>query len=285
MSPRRFANEQSSAVRTAVSRLWITFGTSLREARLARRWSTVQLATEAGVSRTVVFMAERGESVSVEAVVRLSSALGLRLDFELSDPRKRAPTSARQTDVVHAAMGELEAGHLRRFGFTLGLDEPYQHFQFAGRADVAAWDLAARALLHIENRTRFPDFQEMAGSYNAKRSYLAETLAHRLGIRSWSSETHVIAALWSSEVLQALRAYPESFRSICPDPPDAFLSLWDGTATPIGITSTLVLFDPAATGRQVPFVGLDDALDHTTRPRYRGYAEAAAAVGLGRRAA
>lgn len=264
MSPRKFVDEPSSAVRTAVNRIWVNFGTSLREARLARRWSTIQLATEAGVSRTVVFMAERGESVSVEAAVRLSSALGLRLDFELSDPRQRGPVAARQTDVVHAAMGELEVGHLRRFGFRLGLDEPYQHFQFAGRADVAAWDLEARALLHIENRTRFPDFQDMAGSYNAKRSYLAETLANRLGIRRWASQTHVIAALWSAEVLHALRRHPNSFRTLCPDSTDAFRS-W-------------VAIDPLASTRQRLFVDLEEALATLTRPRFRGYAEAAAAV-------
>lgn len=284
MSPRKFVDEPSSAVRTAVNRIWVNFGTSLRDARLARRWSTIQLATEAGVSRTVVFMAERGESVSVEAAVRLSSALGLRLDFELSDPRQRAPTAGRQADVVHAAMGELEAGHLRRFGFPLGLDEPYQHFQFAGRADLAAWDLETRALLHIENRTRFPDFQDMAGSYNAKRSYLAETLGNRLGIRRWASQTHVITALWSAEVLHALRRHPESFRTLCPDAPEAFRSWWSGVAQHHRNTSTLVLLDPMASARQRPFIDLEEALDHATRPRYRGYAEAAAAV-MGQQAA
>ncbi len=278
MSPRPFKHEAPATLTAELKRVSVSIGIEIREARTRRHWTVEHLATKAGVSRWVAYLAERGESVSMEALVRLVKALGLRLEFELTDPNERERAAARRIDPVHAAMGEVEASHFRPLGFKVGLDEPYQHFQFAGRADVAAWDASSRAFVHLENRTRFPDFQETAGAFNAKRRYLGEEIAKRAGIRSWSSETHVIAALWSSEVLQALRAYPESFRSICPDPPDTFLSLWDGTAAPIGITSTLVLFDPAATDRQVPFAGLDEALDRGTRPRYRGYAEAAAAV-------
>ena len=84
-------------------------------------------------------------------------------------------------------MSELEAGHLRRLAFPVGVDEPYQHFQFAGRADVAAWDIGRRALLHLENRTRNPDFQEAAGSYNGKRAYLAASIGGRVGVNRWAS--------------------------------------------------------------------------------------------------
>ena len=165
-------------------------------------------------------------------------------------------------------MGEFEAGHLVPYGFIVGIDEPYQHYQFAGRGDVVAWDLAARALLHIENRTRFPDLQETAGTFNAKRAYLGAALAQRLGIRGWSSETHVIAALWSAEVLHALRLRPASFRSLCPDPADAFAAWWAGKPPIRGATSSLVVLDPLATGRQELYVGLDRAL--ASRHGFRG---------------
>ena len=172
-------------------------------------------------------------------------------------------------------MGEFEAAHLRRLGFSVGIDEPYQHYQFAGRADLVAWTAQpAAALLHIENRTRFPDFQDMAGAYNAKRAYLGEALAARLGVGSWTSETHVIAALWSSEVLHALRLRGESFRSLCPDPVDALDKWWSGNPPPRGTTSTLIVLDPAAAGRQRTHISLNEAL--TARPRHRGYADAAA---------
>jgi hypothetical protein len=174
-------------------------------------------------------------------------------------------------------MGEFEAARLRLRGFPVGIDEPYQHYQFAGRADVTAWDAARRALLHVENRTRFPDFQEMAGSYNAKRAYLGAALAERAGVGRWASETHVIAALWSSEVLHALRIRTESFRSVCPDPPDRFAAWLAGEPPRAGVSSSLVIIDPLASGRQRVFVGLDEAL--IARPRFRGYADIARLLG------
>ncbi|MEP7158833.1 MAG: hypothetical protein ABI797_05360, partial [Chloroflexota bacterium] len=152
-------------------------------------------------------------------------------------------------------------------------DEPYQHYQFAGRADVVAWDLETLALLHIENRTRFPDFQDMAGSFNAKRAYLGRVLAERLGIGGWRSETHVIAALWSSEVVHALRLRTESFLAICPQPPEAFAAWWSGHPPATGKSSCLVVMDPLASGRQRAFANLDEAV--RARPLHRGYVDVA----------
>ena len=43
--------------------------------------------------------------------------------------------------LVHATMGEPELAYLRGRGYGVGVEEPYQHYQFAGRADVVAWDL------------------------------------------------------------------------------------------------------------------------------------------------
>lgn len=172
-------------------------------------------------------------------------------------------------------MTEFEAEHFRGVRVPTGLDEPYQYFQYAGRADVVSWDLAKAAFLHIENRTRFPDFQEMAGAYNSKRAYLAGSLGERLGIRRWASQTHVVAALWSSEVLHALRLRRASFRSLCPDPLAAFEQWWAGTPPTSGHVSIFILLDPLAGGRQRPFIGLEQALAGA-RSRHRGYADAAA---------
>lgn len=170
-------------------------------------------------------------------------------------------------------MGEFEARHLRALGFSVGIDEPYQHYQFAGRADVLAWDVERRALLHIENRTRFPDLQEMAGSYNAKRAYLAASIGERVGISRWAAETHVIAGLWSAEVLHTLRLRPETFRSICPEDGSAFRLWWSGEPPGSGSTSSLIVLDPVASGRERPFVTLPGALH--VRPRHGGYADLA----------
>jgi transcriptional regulator with XRE-family HTH domain len=230
------------------------------------------LAERAGVSRGSVCLVESGGPISVEMAIRLATALGLRLELDLVDPRRRVDQAARMVDPVHSYMGEVEARHFRRLDFPVGIDEPYQHYQFAGRADLISWDEAGRALLHIENRTRFPDMQDMAGSFNAKRAYLGAAIAARTGVTRWASETHVIAALWSAEVLHTLRLRPESFRALSPDPVNAFAEWWAGLPPTTGVTAAIVLFDPMAEGRQRRFVGLDEALA-TAKPRHRGYAD------------
>ncbi|MEP7378691.1 MAG: helix-turn-helix transcriptional regulator [Chloroflexota bacterium] len=272
MSPKRLAVPPSPAAEAAVARLRSEFGRLIRDARLARLWSTADLGARAGVSRWAIYLAERGDAVSLEVMARVATALGLRMEVDLVDPRRRQLTG-RPSDPVHSAMGEHEAAHLRRHGRAMGLDEPYQHYQFAGRADFLAWDVEARALLRIENRTRFPDFQEMAGSFNAKRAYLSRVLADRVGVNSWRSETHVIAALWSAEVLHSLRLRSESFRALCPEEPLGLESWWNGQPVVAGKRSELVVIDPLATARHRPWIGLEESL--TARPRHRGYADVA----------
>ena len=237
-----------------------------------------RIAELAGVGASTVYAAESGRVAALETYVRLARALHLRPEFAVVDPRRRGSGVARAEDPVHAAMGEIEAAHLRRHGYTVGLDEPFQHFQFSGRADVVAWSAERGALLHIENRTRFPNIQEVFGSFNAKRAYLGAELAERAGIRRWRSETHVMAALWSAEVLHQLRLHRSSFESVCPDEPNAFERWWGGEPPVTGRSSCLLLLDP------IPGIGANQrrwielAGPPTARPRYKGYAEALAAL-------
>jgi len=272
MSPARFTTPVRSAAQASLDRVWANFGQAVRDARTSRRWTSAELARRAGVSRSLIYLVERGDAASLEACARIATALVLRLELELVDPRERRAVVSRAVDPVHSAMAELEAAHLRRLGYSVAIDEPYQHYQYAGRADLLAWDLDSRALLHIENRTRFPDLQAAAGTWNAKRAYLAPVIADRMGIRRWASVTHTMVGLWSAELLHIVRLRHETFRAICPDAPEAFTEWWAGSPVPPGEKTTLVLLDPFAKGRQRPFVGLQDAL--TVRPRIRGYAEA-----------
>lgn len=230
------------------------------------------------MSPSAVQNIEQGRAGSLDSCARLAHALDLRLEMKLVDPRRRSQfASARNADLVHAAMGEFEARRLEGPGIGLGLDEPYQHFQFAGRADFVAWHLEQRALLHIENRTQFPDIQGMAGAWNAKRRYLPAELARRFDLpRGWASVTHVMAALWSAETMHVVRKRSATFRSLCPDPTALFEAWWSGRPPSSGSVSTFVYVDPAATGRARAFISLSEG--ETTRPRYRGYAHAAEAL-------
>ena len=255
-------------------RLWVGFGQQVRDARLAKRISARDLAARAGLSAAMLYRVEAGELASTATAERIASALGRRAELHLIDPRKREARPSLTADPVHSAMGEFEAGHLRNLGRSVGIDEPYQHYQFSGRADLVAWDIDAAALLHIENRTRFPDFQDMAGAFNAKKAYLGAAIVERLGIRRWASETHVIAALWSAEVLHAIRLRTQSFRSLCPDDPARFAAWWSGEPARPGKASVLVVIDPLADPSQRQWIDLSTALK--ARPRHSGYADAGA---------
>jgi transcriptional regulator with XRE-family HTH domain len=272
----------SNAADSALARMAFEAGQQVHDDRVRRGWTLRDLADRAGVSPAVVHALETGHTVSLETIARITTALGMRPSLVIADPRDRA--SSRRSprldgeDFVHAAMGEVEARALAGPGRTIAIDEPYQHYQFAGRADVLAWD--DENLLHIENRTRFPNLQEAAGSWNAKRQYLARSLADRarVGPRGWRSVTHVMAGLWSSEVLHAVRLRRASFAALCPDPPDAYRAWLDGEVPAAGTTSTLVVLDPA-----VPFGSPRRTIATMTEPpilapRYRGYADAAEAL-------
>ena len=80
------------------------------------------------------------------------------------------------------------------------------------------------------------------GSYNAKRQFLAGALADRLGVgpAGWRSVTHVMACLWSSEVLHVLRLRPATFASLSPSGPGAVHSWLAGFPPALGYVSETV---------------------------------------------
>ncbi|MGC8635167.1 MAG: helix-turn-helix transcriptional regulator [Candidatus Limnocylindrales bacterium] len=276
MSPTRARTAAPPAVITATSRMAVHLGETIREERGRRHWTLRQLGDRAGLSGAAVHAIEAGRPASLETYTRIGQALALRLEAGFASRLTRVATFPRQEDPVHAAMGELEARLLRARGFELALDEPYQHFQFAGRADVVAWSRASSALIHIENKTQLPNVQDAVGSYAAKRAYLGPVLAARLGVGRWRSETHLLVALWSAEVLHVLRLRHVTFDSICPDPPDAFAAWLAGYPPAAGHRSTLILLDPAASGQQRTWVGRDHLV--LIRPRHHNYAAALAAL-------
>jgi transcriptional regulator with XRE-family HTH domain len=268
------------AAHAALLRMAVEAGQRLRDERKRRGWPLRVVAGRAGVSLALVQAIESGVVAGLESYARVSTALGLRPELGFADPRARPSASARggSDDFVHAAMGELEARALAGPGRTIAIDEPYQHFQFAGRADVLAWD--RRNLLHIENRTRFPNLQDAAGSWNAKRQFLARAMADRLdlGPHGWRSVTHVMACLWSAEVLHAIRLRRASFAALCPDSRDAFNAWLRGDEPAEGVTSALVVFDPLVPfgSRRHTIAAVDEP--SLLEPRYRGYADAAEAL-------
>ena len=274
MSPRRLSTSRPQRVDGAIRRVAVGSGLLVREERVRRGWGLRRVAALSGLSTSLVQAIESGQSSSLEGYARLADALGLELQPPLSVKHRRPQQASLSIDLVHSALAEFEARRLHAYRLPVAIDEPYQHYQFAGRADLVSWSLEDAALLHIENRTRFPDVQAIAGGYNAKRAYLPDALARRLSVSRWHSQTHVMVCLWSAEVLHALRLRPESFRALCPDGAEAFGAWWAGVPPPAGVSSSLVVLDPLASGRERVFIGLEAALN--ARPRHRGYSAVAA---------
>ena len=232
----------------------------------------MQLAERAGVSRALVYRVERGEPTTLETYARLGTALGLRLEASLGDPRTRG-RSPRAEDPVHAAIVEMLASRYAIQGRTVTADDPFQHYQFAGRADLAVIDPTGPDLLHHEVKSAIPNVGELAGAWNVKRRYLARALADRLAIPGgFRSVTHVLTAAWTADCLRVLRLREATMRSLGPDDSAAFAAWWDG-APPVaaGITAAAVVFDPVERPRAPAWAPLADV--RTIRPRHRGCAD------------
>jgi transcriptional regulator with XRE-family HTH domain len=244
------------------------------EERRRRGLTARQLAERARLSPSSINALEAGRRLSLDGYARVAVALGMPLEWAIG---RQQPPRRERTDLVHAFMGETEAGLLQGLGYDVAIDHPYQHFQFAGRADVVAWSVERSAMLHIENRTRFPNLQEAAGSFNAKRQYLARVMASQLGLRRFRTQDHVMVGLWSGEVMRAVRTKPATFAALCPDGTEAWESWLRGAPHEGTSTSAFILLDPFARGRQRGWLGLE-AVMRGARPRMRGYADAARRV-------
>lgn len=274
MSPGVPTRPSTDGPNARVNKISVEVGAAIRDARRRRGWGMRALASKAAVSTGMVQRVEAGEHASLTLYARLAQALAMELNVEVADARR--PTTLRQdADLVHAAMGETAAARLMALGFPVGIDEPWQHYHFAGRADVVSWDVERRALLHIEDKTQLPDVQDAVGRFKSTQAYLGRALWERLGLPGRPrSETHVMALLWSTEVLRVMRRQPSTFRATWPDPMAAFDDWLRGEPPSSGMHTTLVLLDPFASGRQRRMVGIDEALGDV-RARIAGYAEAA----------
>lgn len=271
MSPFRTVEPATPAVLARTTAIQAAAGDRIRAVRRRRRWSVDRLARAAGISRSLVYLVERGEGTTIATYARIGTVLGMRVDLLLDDDR--APTrSERAVDPVHAAMVELLAARYAERGRWVGTDEPFQHFQFAGRADLAVIDPTGPDLLHHEVKTAIPNVGELAGAWNVKRQYLAGALAARYGYAAgFRTVTHVLTLAWTGECLRVLRLRAATICSLAPDDTIAFEAWWARTP-PVrtGTIATAILLDPIARPRATPWIGLDGA--PTCRPRHAAYA-------------
>src|SRR3989304_4894659 len=134
MPPRPPRARLSPAAVQALARVSVAAGDLIRAERSRRKLTLRELAARAGVSAAALAPADAaGPPASREPDGRLATALEMRLELGLVDPRRRTGPS-READLVHAAMGDAEARHLRSLGFDVGRDRPHHPYQSAGGA-------------------------------------------------------------------------------------------------------------------------------------------------------
>ena len=121
MSPASSPRRPVPAAESLEGRVTTAIGVALLDERRRRRWTARELAARARVSVATVTNVEAGRTASLATYARLAVALGLTLDVSLEGKRRRA--SRGSSDLVHAAMGELEARWLSAHGFEVA-DRP-----------------------------------------------------------------------------------------------------------------------------------------------------------------
>lgn len=159
----------------------IRFGRGIRALRLRRRWRQADLATESGVSRSVVARIEVGQSAAIPVgkLEKVASAVGARTDLRLN---WNGEALDRLLDAAHAGLVDSTAARLRAHGWQVAAEVTFRIRGERGSVDLLAWHPSVRVVLVIEVKSVVPDIQSMLASLDRK-ARLATEIAQG---RGWS---------------------------------------------------------------------------------------------------
>ncbi|HEX9739005.1 MAG TPA: helix-turn-helix transcriptional regulator [Candidatus Limnocylindria bacterium] len=165
---------------------------AIRSLRHARGWRQVDIARRAGVSRTSVWLVERGQSerLTIRTVRRVASASGLFLGWDTGP----APQLGRARDADHATLAEATARQLAEAGWEVRPEVSFSRYGERGRVDLLAYHPDVRILLVIEVKTLIVDVQQLLGGLDVK-ARLAPSVAREWG---WAARA-VVPALVVAE--------------------------------------------------------------------------------------
>jgi transcriptional regulator with XRE-family HTH domain len=151
----------------------IRFGLALRALRLRRRLTQEQLATNAGVSRSVVWRLERGgaDHVTLHTVIAVAAALGARVDVRLL---WHGEGLDRLLDAAHADLVERCVSLLGSAGWQVATEVSFEIRGERGSIDILAFHPATGTLLVIEVKSTVPDMQAMLHGIDRKARLAAE---------------------------------------------------------------------------------------------------------------
>src|SRR3954451_19517802 len=115
MCPLRRSEPMSRSASRHLTRMAADAGEQVRDARLRREWTIAELGRRAGLGVGTVHRVESGGPATPATSPRRATVLALRPALDLAPGRPAGAASRRPRDaedLVHAAMGELEAGAL-----------------------------------------------------------------------------------------------------------------------------------------------------------------------------
>ena len=251
------------------------------EARRLIGWSQRELAHRAKTSQATIWRIERGRSEHLDllATERVLTALGIRASLQL-DARHLADRR-RQKDAVHARINGFVARRLERDAWRPATEVAIGDGIPRGWIDILAFRDADAALLVEESKTEIPDFgalQRSLAFYQREAPFVARGLG-------WKPRRVVVlvAALDSAAIGRRLQYNRELVARAFPAPIDQ-VGAWltDPGRTPPAAWA-LGMVDPAQRGgawlRPTVLGG------RRSQPAYADYADAAARLRSGRRAA
>lgn len=251
------------------------------EARRLIGWSQRELARRAQTSQATIWRIERGRSEHLDllATERVLAALGIRATLQLE--ARHLADRRRQQDAVHARINGYVARRLEQDAWRPATEVTIGDGVPRGWIDILAFRDVDAALLVEESKTEIPDFgalQRTLAFYQREAPFVAR----RLG---WKPRGVVVlvAALDSAAIGRRLQDNRELAARAFPAPIDRMRAwLADPASTP-PTGWALGMVDPAQRGgawlRPTVLGG------RRSQPAYEDYADAAARLRSGRRAA
>lgn len=159
----------------------LRFGTVVRAIRQHRRWRQADLASHAGVSRSLVSRIERGQvgDVPLDRIRVVAARLGIRSELSAW---WRGGDLDRLLNARHSFLHESVVRLIREVApdWTLVPEVSFSIYGERGVIDIVAWHPGRRALLIIELKTDIADVNELLGTVDRKRR-LARAIAAERG--------------------------------------------------------------------------------------------------------
>jgi transcriptional regulator with XRE-family HTH domain len=199
----------------------LRFGTTIRVARVRRRWRQGDLASKASVSRATIWRAEGGhiEELTLGVLRRICEPLEIRVELQ---PRSRGADLDRMVNARHSALHESVARALARDfpDWEMAHEVSFSIWAERGVIDLLLWHPGRRALLIIELKTEIVDTGDLLSTMDRRRRLAREIVKARgwdpLTVSTWiivaPSRTNERRIAEHRSVLRS--AYPASGRQM-----------------------------------------------------------------------